>query len=98
MSNSISDTAWVYAIVKNPGAREQLVGFTDNEGIRYIPIIKSKEDAEDFLSYTEREPGQKYEVQAIIYEDIKEYALNNNFIIFLVDKKGAVKEKIDPEK
>ena len=96
MSETISSTSWVYAIIQNPGGLEQLVGYKDENEIQYIPTLKSKEDAENFLSYMKREPGIKYEAQAIIYEDILNYASENSFLIFFVDKEGNIKEKIDP--
>ena len=98
MSQIISKNTWVYAIIQNPGGSEQLVGFMDNNNVKYLPVIKAKEDAEYFLSYMTREPGMRYEVQAIIYEDVLTYAKENCFQLYIIDKEGNITHKIDPEK
>ena len=96
MNNKISNNSWVYVIIQNPGAFEQLVGFEDDN--KYIPVNKTKEEAEVFLTYIPREPGKKYEIQAIIYEDVINYAANNHFMVYIVNNEGKIIEKIDPKK
>ena len=94
MTTTISPTTWVFAIIRNSGGNEQLVGFKDESGLKYIPILKDKDSAEIFMTYMQREPGTKYEVQAIIYEDVANYSSANHFSIYVVDKNGAIIEKI----
>lgn len=95
MNTPISNSTWVYTIIQNPGGFEQLVGYEeDTTKVKYIPAMHTKDDAEIFLSYMQREPGTRYEVQAIIYEDLLEYAKGNQFLIFFVDKEGNILEKM----
>ena len=93
---SLAKNEWVFAIVKNPGRDEQLTGFQTDQGIKYIPVLRTKENAEIFLSYMEREPGVRYEIQAIIYEDALAYAKDNGCWIFITDEKGTIEGKISP--
>ncbi len=95
MSQSISNTTWVYVIIKKSNGSEQLAGFEDKNGVKYLPVIKSKEDSEVFLSYMDHEKGVRFEIQAIIYEDVILYAKENGFNIFIVDKNGKILEKIN---
>ena len=94
---SLAKNQWVFAIVKNPGPSEQITGFQTDQGIKYIPVLRTKEHAEIFLSYMQREPGVRYEVQAIIYEDVLSYATDNQCWICITDEKGVIEEKISPD-
>ncbi|MBU0990902.1 MAG: hypothetical protein KJ737_00290 [Proteobacteria bacterium] len=94
MNISISNDTWVFAIIKHPGGSEQLTGFQDEAGVKYIPVLKTRKAAEVFLSYMNREPGVRYEIQAIIFEDILKYSRENQFCTCIVDEKGVVQEKV----
>ena len=95
--NSLAKNKWVFAIVKNPGRSELLTGFQTDQGLKYIPVLRSKENAEIFLSYMQREPGVRYEIQAIIFEDVLSYAKDNECWICITDEKGVIEEKISPD-
>jgi len=43
-----------------------------------------------------KEKGKKYEVHAIIYEDLERFAAKGGFILFVVDDEGRVIEKRAP--
>jgi hypothetical protein len=43
-----------------------------------------------------REPGVRYEVQAIIFEDILKYAKEHQSQIYVVNDKGVIQEKGAP--
>ncbi len=43
-----------------------------------------------------REEGSKYEVQAMLYEDLVDRIRGQGFMIFVLDEAGAVLEKITP--
>ena len=96
MAFSITNTTWVYAVIGNPGADEKLTAYQNDAGQVYIPVLKTKNEAELFLSYMTREPGVRYEVQAIIFEDILKYAQETNSLVYVVDDKGVVQEKGAP--
>jgi hypothetical protein len=43
-----------------------------------------------------RQKGSKYEVQAILYEELAKEAAAAGFMIFLMNENGEVLEKIKP--
>ncbi|MEW6185865.1 MAG: hypothetical protein AB1585_09035 [Thermodesulfobacteriota bacterium] len=97
MTLSIAKDAWVYAVISHPGENEKLTGFHDQKGTTFIPILKTKNEGEGFLGYMPREPGIRYEVQAIIFEDVVKYAGENGCMVYLVNEKGEILEEGSPE-
>ena len=98
MSQLIQGNPWVYAIVQDPGGNEQFLGQTDEEmNISFIPIFLDKDAAGQCLPFLVREKGLKYEAQAILYEDLVDYASKNGFVIFILDGAGKILEKIGGE-
>ncbi len=96
MNDQIKNT-WYYIIVQNPGtSNEQFVGFTGKENIvPFIPAFKTKEIAQQcFLILPKDIMNNKYEIQAIIKEDLMEHARKNDYEIFLLDDKGRILEKL----
>lgn len=88
---------WFYVVVQNPGIlNEQFVGYTDKKtGATFIPAFKTKEIAQQcFLIMPKDIMNEKYEVQAIIEEDLIKNAQKNEYEIFLLDDKGKILEKI----
>lgn len=97
MTTDISATSWVYVMVQNPGADEKIVGQNDPEKkITFIPTFTEKESAQQAMFHMPKERGQKYEIQAIIYEDLERYAAEGLSLIFLLDADGNIIEKIVP--
>ena len=97
MNNKIDATTWVYVLIQNPGGNEQIVGQHDKESdTSFIPAFLGKEAAEQGVIFMPREKGHKYEIQAIIYEDLDRFAVENQFLIFILDEDGKVKEKLAP--
>jgi len=97
MNDLLDQESWLYVIVKNPGADEQIVGQRDDElAIAFIPAFREKEAALSGLLNLPREPGGKYEIQAIIFEDLERHSAENGFLIFLLDHQGRILEKIRP--
>ena len=95
MSKLIKDEQWVWVVIQNPGGNEQFLGQKDEEkGISFIPTFLEKEEAEQGLTLMARDAGRKYEVQAILFEDLSERAAENGFTLFVVNAKGEVLEKI----
>jgi hypothetical protein len=92
MAFSISNETWVYAVIGNPGADEKLAAFHEENESTYIPILKTKNEAELFLSCMPRQPGIRYEVQALIFEDILSYAKENKSLVYVVNDKGVIQE------
>ncbi len=88
---------WYYIVVQNPEtSNEQFVGFTGKERIvPFIPAFKSKEIAQQcFLIMPKDIMNNKYEIQAIIKEDLIDHAQKNDYEVFLLDDKGSILEKL----
>ena len=97
MTNKIATTSWVYVLVQNPGGDEQIVGQRDSKNdIAFIPVFLDKDSAMQGVVHVVKEKGRKFEVQAIIYEDLAGYAARGGFILMVLDGQGQVIEKLSP--
>jgi len=97
MNTTIDKSQWVFIAIQDPGKNEQIAGLHDKKNNTYfIPaFLKKHEAAECFLNLP-RESGKKYEVHAITFEELVNYALKNGFLILILDKEGKILEKISP--
>ena len=96
MNDPKKDT-WYYVIVQTPETPdEHFLGYKDKKtGKPFIPAFKTKEIAQQcFLVMPKDVMNEKYEVQAIIKEDLMLAAQKNNYAVFLLDDKGRVVEEI----
>jgi glutathione peroxidase-family protein len=92
---NIDATTWLYVAIQKKGPSEQIVGQTDSEhDIDFIPAFISKESAQQAMFHLHLEKKKKYEVQAIIYEDLAKHAVEGGFLIFILDDDGNVVERL----
>ncbi len=92
---TIEATTWLYVAIQKNSPGEQIVGQTDSElDISYIPAFLDKETAQQAMFHLHLEKKKKYEVQAIIYEDLARHALENSFLVFVLDEDGQVLERL----
>ena len=97
MQHMNDNDQWVWVVVQDPGGNEQFVGQHDEqEDISFIPVFADKEAAQQGLLGLTRQPGHKYEVQAILREELIKDAAAGGFMIFLLNESGDVLEKIKP--
>jgi pimeloyl-CoA synthetase len=97
MKNAQKKDQWVWVVVQSPGGKEHFLGQHDKQqNISFIPAFHSKEDAQQCFVKLVRHKGHKYEVQAILYEQLAKDAAANGFMIFLLNENGEVLEKIKP--
>ena len=97
MQNKNDKDQWVWVVVQDPGGNEQFLGQHDEqEDISFIPVFADKEAAQQGLLGLTRQPGHKYEVQAILREELLKDAAAGGFLIFLLNESGDVLEKIKP--
>ena len=97
MTKEINAASWVYVLVQNPGGAEQIVGQRDLESdIAFIPMFLDKDSAMQGVVHMVKEKGRKYEIQAIIYEDLASYAAQGGFILFVLNAEGQIIEKRAP--
>jgi hypothetical protein len=95
MSKLVKDDQWVWVVIQDPGESEQFLGQHDTErDVSFIPTFLEKEEAEKGLELLQREEGRKYEVQAILFEDLFSRASDNGFMIFILNRSGNVLDKI----
>ena len=93
----IDKEEWVFVVIQNPGVNEHIAGMNDQETeVDFIPTFKKKEEAAECFINMPRESGNKYEVQSIIFEDLKSYAAENNFLIFFLNKQGKILDRVKP--
>jgi hypothetical protein len=97
MTRHIDPQSWVYILVQNPGTDDRIVGQTDPEhNISFIPMFLDKEAASQGVIHMAKKKGQKYEIQAIIFEDLEKYAMQGQSILFIIDGDGKVIDKRAP--
>ncbi len=86
---------WLYVVIQKDGMEERIVGQTDAEhDISYIPAFRKKEEAQQAMLHLHLERKSKYEVQAMIYEDLIDHAVKEGFVIFVLDEEGKVLERL----
>jgi len=94
MSSLIRPQQWVYILVQNPGGDERFVGQQDSEtGVSFIPAWQGKEQAAQCMNGLALDRTLKYEVQAIVFEDLRKHARENGFVLFVLDGFGKILEK-----
>lgn len=96
MDKTTTDSGWIYLFVTHPGNNESFSGFYDQElDLRFIPAFYEKESA---LMCSGRflDRHTPFEVQAIHTKELERYAAEHHFLIFMLDKTGAILEKVVP--
>lgn len=97
MQNIKDEDQWLWVVVQDPGGNEQFLGQHDEqEGISFIPAFHDKEAAQQGFLNLKRQPGYKYEVQAILREELLKDAAAGGFMVFLISETGQVLEEIKP--
>ncbi|OQX24457.1 MAG: hypothetical protein BWK80_20760 [Desulfobacteraceae bacterium IS3] len=98
MSNLVTDESWVWAVIQNPEGEARLVGQHDKENdITFVPIFLEKEEALKCYNLLSLAKGPKYEVQALLYEELVRDAFQNRLIIFIMNGSGEILDKVYPQ-
>ena len=93
----LNNNRWVWTIIQDPGGDEQFLGQHDEvSGISFIPFFLEKEEAEKCISGLIKAPGHKYEIQAILFEELKQFCTGKQVMLFLLNGTGKILEKIEP--
>ncbi len=99
MGTPVKNDTWVYIIVQNPDGNEQFLGQHDQEkNISFIPFFMEKDEATQCIPLLAREIFEKFETQAILYEDLIELSKENGFHLYLLNGTSEILDKIAPEK
>jgi hypothetical protein len=97
MKAAQSEDHWVWVVVQEPGGKEQFLGQYDKQqDISYIPAFNSKEAAQQCFLHMTRRSDCKYEIQAILLEELAKDAGGSGFIIYLLNGSGDILKKIKP--
>ena len=92
---TVKANTWLYVAIQKIGNHEQIVGQKDAEhDVSYIPAFLSKDAAQQAMFHLHLEKKGKYELQAIIYEDLASHALEDGFLIFVLDEEGNIVERL----
>ena len=97
MDNMEVTDKWFYVIVKEPGtAEEEFVGFSDETaGEKFLPVFKTKQDAKSCFSKLPKDIFKaKYDVHAVIEEDIVLSARDKGHNVFVVDETGRILSRL----
>ena len=93
----IKEHQWVYVVVQDPEKDAQYLGqYEPDTDVAFIPVFMEKEHALMCLNLLVKDRGKKYEVQAVMFEELKEHARAGSFKLYVLDNDGAIKEKIAP--
>ena len=97
MSMKIKDEQWVWVVVQDPEGNEQFLGQRDEtKDISFIPTFLQKEAALQCMNHLALERGHKYEVQAILYEELLPKAKEQGFLLLVLNESGEILDQIDP--
>ncbi|CAB1085638.1 hypothetical protein D1AOALGA4SA_13123 [Olavius algarvensis Delta 1 endosymbiont] len=97
MKKELKPDTWIWVVVQNPGPNEQFLGQQyEDQNVPFIPAFFEKEDAQQCLVHMTTQKGDKYEVQAIFFNELVETAAKNNFKIFMLNADGEIMETIEP--
>jgi hypothetical protein len=92
---TIQADTWLYVAIQKIGNNDQIVGQTDTENnVAFIPAFLGKDAAQQAMFHLHLEKKGKYEIQAIIYEDLARCATEGGFLIFVLDEEGSVLERL----
>ena len=97
MSSLIQGNPWVWVGVLDPGGNEHFLGqHYKDENISFIPTFLDKEEAIECLEHMTHNEKKKYEIQAILYEELAHDAAKHKFMLFILNGAGKILEKITP--
>jgi len=97
MKKELKPDTWVWVVVQNPGPQEQFLGQEyQDQNVSFIPAFFKKEDAQQCLVQMTTQKGDKYEAQAVLYNELVKSAAKHDFMIFILNSDGEILEKIKP--
>ena len=98
MKTKLNNNTWIFVAIQDPGKNEHFLGLHhDQMDVAYIPAFLNKDDAQSCLINLPTKRGKKYEVQAVMYEDLAKDASKDGFLIFILDGDGNIIDKLLPD-
>ncbi len=97
MENMEVTDKWYYLIVQNPDTPiAQFLGFSQDDGEKFLPVFKSKQDAKACFSLMPKDLFTgKYDVHAVIEEDVRTAAKEAGHKIFILDEDGKILKQLE---
>lgn len=92
------DNKWYFVIVQDPAScHEQFVGFADSKSDeQFIPVFKTKVEAQTCFTLMPKDLfNGKFDVQAVIEDDLIATAKENGHKLYLLDGKGTILETLE---
>jgi hypothetical protein len=97
MPENIQDDQWVYVVVQDPEKDPQFLGQQDKDNnLSFIPTFLEKEHGLQSLNYLKRDPKKKYEVQAVLFEELCKDAQKSGFYLFILNGEGKLVDWVEP--
>ncbi|BDD88291.1 hypothetical protein [Desulfofustis limnaeus] len=91
MAEQKHSEGWVWVIVSDKADGGHYLGLHNEENdMDFIPAFVSREAASDCFLSLPRQPGGKYEIQAIHLDELTVDAGKNGFAVALVDGDGRI--------
>ncbi|EMS79679.1 MULTISPECIES: hypothetical protein [Desulfotignum] len=87
------DDNWYYVIVQNPDTSfEKLLGFIDEKtNEKFLPAFKTKQDAQKCFQLLPKDLfKEKYDIHAVIEDDLLSTAEKTEYQVFLLDETGQI--------
>ena len=84
---------WVFVIISDTDGNEKYLGLYDeNKKTNFIPVFRNKDDADSCFMMMSKKKGQKYEIQAVLMDELLKDIVNNEFYVAIVDGDGKILE------
>lgn len=97
MSPAFREDQWVWVVVQEPEKNSQYLGQHDDEkDISFIPVFMEKDHALQCFNFLNKDKNLKYEVQAVLYDELSTDAKKNGFLVLILDGEGKVVKWIEP--
>lgn len=93
----IKEHQWIYVVVQDPEKDAQYLGqYETDTDVAFIPVFIEKEHALMCLNLLVKDRGKTYEIQAVMFEDLKAHARASGFKLYVLGDDGAIRGKIAP--
>jgi len=97
-NKELTPESWVWAIVQNPGKDESFLGQNDTANdIRFIPAFYDKDSSLRCMNAFSKDLFSTYEPQAVILEDLLNYAGKQGFLVFILNNEGKILQRLPEE-
>jgi hypothetical protein len=94
---TIKEDQWVWIIVYGREGNEQMLGQHDSQAdVSFIPCFLTKQEAINGLGHLTKDIHTTYTIQAIIFEELKQYAKEGGFVVFILKASGEIIERLTP--